>query len=220
VFDELIPFAKVIYPAYDWAYRDQFPKYPSRRLCPVGVQFSQPANLCYRWLACAVERFANPWNSTLKNPIIIGNKADPATPILGASLVAGWLDGSAPLVEQGGFSRTSFAQDSTRTPISSRTSSSMVFTPRATILSVLSILVVPNFFLPKVSRLRTSGARFRETITPVPRVPSRSSTASRLKRIFSLRLSPWVYITHLSHLLLLHWEARPRVQADLYQRSP
>jgi hypothetical protein len=52
----------------------------------------------------------------LKNPIIIiGNKADPATPFLDASRVAGWLGDSATLVEQDGFGHLSLAQKSSCT---------------------------------------------------------------------------------------------------------
>jgi len=52
----------------------------------------------------------------LKNPIIIiGNKADPATPFLDASLVAGWLGDSATLVEQDGYGHLSVAQKSSCT---------------------------------------------------------------------------------------------------------
>lgn len=52
----------------------------------------------------------------MKNPIIIiGNKADPATPFLDASLVAGWLGNSATLVEQDGYGHLSVAQKSTCT---------------------------------------------------------------------------------------------------------
>ena len=52
----------------------------------------------------------------MKNPIIIiGNKADPATPFMDASLVAGWLGDSATLVEQDGVGHLSLAQKSTCT---------------------------------------------------------------------------------------------------------
>lgn len=82
----------------------------------VGIQFPQPCHLCHRWPVRAVERFAGPWNSILKNPIIIiGNKADPATPFLDASTVAGWLGDSATLVEQDGCGHLSVAQKSTCT---------------------------------------------------------------------------------------------------------
>ena len=50
----------------------------------------------------------------MKNPIIvIGNKADPATPFLDASRLAGWLGDSAVLVELDGYGHTSFQQFST-----------------------------------------------------------------------------------------------------------
>ena len=63
-----------------------------------------------------MERYAGPWNSALKNPIIIiGNKADPATPFQDAALVAGWLGKSAVLVEQDGYGHLSLAQKSTCT---------------------------------------------------------------------------------------------------------
>lgn len=91
-------------------------QHPSYRLWPVGVQFPQPGHYCHRWPARAIERFTGPWNSVLKNPIIIiGNKADPATPFLDASLVAGWLGDSATLVEQDGYGHLSLAQKSTCT---------------------------------------------------------------------------------------------------------
>jgi len=52
----------------------------------------------------------------LKNPIIIiGNKADPSTPFLDASLVAGWLGDSATLVKQDGYGHTTIAERSSCT---------------------------------------------------------------------------------------------------------
>lgn len=88
----------------------------SHRISLVGGQFPQPAHFCHRWPARAIERFTGPWNHTLKNPIIIiGNKADPATPFLDASRVAGWLGDSATLVEQDGFGHLSLAQKSSCT---------------------------------------------------------------------------------------------------------
>lgn len=52
----------------------------------------------------------------MKNPIIvIGNKADPATPFADASEVAGFLGDSAVLVEQDGFGHASIAQKSSCT---------------------------------------------------------------------------------------------------------
>lgn len=97
-------------PYFYWLLRHPY------KLCSVGVQFPQPCHFCHRWPSRAVERFTGPWNSTLKNPIIIiGNKADPATPFLDASLVAGWLGDSATLVEQDGYGHLSVAQKSTCT---------------------------------------------------------------------------------------------------------
>ena len=50
----------------------------------------------------------------MKNPIIvIGNKADPATPFLDASRLDGWLGDSAVLVELDGYGHTSLGQYST-----------------------------------------------------------------------------------------------------------
>lgn len=89
---------------------------PSHWIYPVGGQFPQPCHFCHRWPVRSVERFTGPWNSTLKNPIIIvGNKADPVTPFLDASMVAGWLGDSAILVEQDGFGHSSLAQKPTCT---------------------------------------------------------------------------------------------------------
>ena len=49
----------------------------------------------------------------MKNPIIIiGNKADPITPFVDASLLAGWLGDSATLVEQDGYGHTTIVQKS------------------------------------------------------------------------------------------------------------
>jgi len=116
VFDELIRVVKVVSPMCTWPHYDHFLQYASYHLCPVGIQFPQPCHFCHRWPARAVERFAGPWNSTLKNPIIIiGNKADPATPFLDASIVAGWLGDSATLVKQDGYGHLSIAQKSTCT---------------------------------------------------------------------------------------------------------
>jgi hypothetical protein len=80
---------------------------------PVGSQFPQPAHFCHRWPVRAVERYAGPWNSTLANPIlIIGNKADPATPFKDALAVADMLGDNAVLIEQDGFGHLSLAQKS------------------------------------------------------------------------------------------------------------
>jgi len=115
VFDELIRVVKDVSPMCELSYYSVL-RQPSYRSCPVGISFPQAAHYCHRWPARAVERFTGPWNSTLKNPIIIiGNKADPATPFLDASLVAGLLGDSATLVKQDGLGHASFAQKSSCT---------------------------------------------------------------------------------------------------------
>lgn len=114
VFTELIRVVKDVSPMCKFHISIGSP--PSYRKYPVGGQFPQPSHFCHRWPARAVERFTGPWNHTLKNPIIIiGNKADPATPFLDASRVAGWLGDSATLVEQDGFGHLSLAQKSSCT---------------------------------------------------------------------------------------------------------
>ena len=82
---------------------------------------------------------------------------------------------------------------------------------------MLSISIVPNSG-GGVSSFRTSRVRFRETVIPAPRIPSRIPTTSRLKRrIFSLRLSPRAWFTvscsFLSSSLPL---LRMRVQANRF----
>lgn len=97
VFDELVRVVKDVSPMF-------------------GIQFPQPTHYCHRWASRAVERFAGPWNHTLKNPIIvIGNKADPTTPFADAVEVAGFLGDSAVLVEQDGLGHSSLVQKSTCT---------------------------------------------------------------------------------------------------------
>lgn len=62
-----------------------------------------------RWPVRAVERYGGPWNHTLKNPIIvIGNKADPVTPIAAARLVAEMLGHSAVFLEHEGYGVSPF----------------------------------------------------------------------------------------------------------------
>ncbi|KIJ31181.1 hypothetical protein M422DRAFT_267131 [Sphaerobolus stellatus SS14] len=68
---------------------------------------------CHRFPVCAVERFTGPFNAKLANPIlIIGNKADPRTPISNARKIAAALGSSARLLEQNGFGHTSLAENS------------------------------------------------------------------------------------------------------------
>lgn len=116
VFNELIRVVKDVSPMCKRHISIAPPPPPTYSLYLVGGQFPQPAHFCHRWPSRAIERFTGPWNHTLKNPIIIiGNKADPATPFLDASRVAGWLGDSATLVEQDGFGHLSLAQKSTCT---------------------------------------------------------------------------------------------------------
>ncbi|KAG8707349.1 hypothetical protein FRC09_001880 [Ceratobasidium sp. 395] len=69
---------------------------------------------CHQWPVRAVERYAGPWNKTLSNKIIIiGNKADPITPLKSARSAAAALGDSAVLVEQDAWGHTSLAMHST-----------------------------------------------------------------------------------------------------------
>lgn len=79
-----------------------------------GPLFGDGGFWCHLWPARAPERYAGPWNATLKNPIIvIGNKADPITPLPGAEWVASSLGTTnAYLVEQDDFGHTSLAEHS------------------------------------------------------------------------------------------------------------
>ncbi|KIJ35405.1 hypothetical protein M422DRAFT_34658 [Sphaerobolus stellatus SS14] len=76
----------------------------------VGILFFSN---CHRFPVRAVERFTGPFNSTLANPIIIiGNKADPRTPISNARKIAAALGPFARLLEQDGFGHTPSAENS------------------------------------------------------------------------------------------------------------
>ncbi|KAF8588805.1 hypothetical protein K439DRAFT_1613302 [Ramaria rubella] len=68
---------------------------------------------CHRFPARAVERFTGPFNHKLANPIIvIGNKADPATPLANAQKVAQALGDSARLLVQNSLGHSSLAENS------------------------------------------------------------------------------------------------------------
>jgi hypothetical protein len=70
----------------------------------VAPQFPQPAHQCHLWPYRAKERYAGPFNKTLKNPIlVVGNTDDPATPFKDAKGVADMLGDSATLVQQNGY---------------------------------------------------------------------------------------------------------------------
>ncbi|KIJ48997.1 hypothetical protein M422DRAFT_45262 [Sphaerobolus stellatus SS14] len=78
------------------------------RLFPLSYLFT-----CHRFPVRAVERFTGPFNAKLANPIlIIGNRADPRTPISNARKIAAALGSSARLLEQNGFGHTSLAENS------------------------------------------------------------------------------------------------------------
>ncbi|CAE6339635.1 unnamed protein product, partial [Rhizoctonia solani] len=68
---------------------------------------------CHHWPVRAVERYTGPWNKTLSNTIIvIGNEADPITPLVCAKNVADALGDSAVLIEQDDYGHSSLAMRS------------------------------------------------------------------------------------------------------------
>ncbi|KAF8529756.1 hypothetical protein BU17DRAFT_79858 [Hysterangium stoloniferum] len=72
-----------------------------------------PSFVCHRFPTRAVERFTGPFNKKLANTIlVIGNRADPVTPIFNARKIVTALGESARLLEQDGFGHTSMAQNS------------------------------------------------------------------------------------------------------------
>ncbi|KAF8335935.1 TAP-like protein-domain-containing protein [Cantharellus anzutake] len=79
-----------------------------------GPMFADAGFWCHKWPSRATERFTGPWNSTLKNKIlVVGNQADPITPYPGAKLVADLLgEANAVIVEQRDFGHTSLAEHS------------------------------------------------------------------------------------------------------------
>ncbi|KAI5899331.1 uncharacterized protein SCHCODRAFT_02682358 [Schizophyllum commune H4-8] len=75
-----------------------------------------PGNLCFAWPVRAVERYTGPWNKRLKNRILIlGNTADPITPLENAQLMVDLLGDSAALLTQDLFGHAFFAEQSTCT---------------------------------------------------------------------------------------------------------
>ncbi|KAF8335939.1 uncharacterized protein EI90DRAFT_3014525 [Cantharellus anzutake] len=79
-----------------------------------GPIFGDAGFWCHKWPSRATERFTGPWNSKLKNKmLIIGNQADPITPYAGAQLVADLLtQANAVIVKQSEFGHTSLAEHS------------------------------------------------------------------------------------------------------------
>ncbi|CEL59923.1 hypothetical protein RSOLAG1IB_09207 [Rhizoctonia solani AG-1 IB] len=74
----------------------------TRNVSPMfGPIWGDAGSYCHHWPVRAVERFTGPWNKTLSNTIIvIGNEADPITPLAAAKSVADALGDSAVLIEQ------------------------------------------------------------------------------------------------------------------------
>ncbi|KAI0672369.1 TAP-like protein-domain-containing protein [Trametes maxima] len=67
----------------------------------LAVVVSEPDAGCQFWPVTPPERFLGPWNSTLRNPVlIISNTADPATPLANGKLVDETLGNSSRLLVQ------------------------------------------------------------------------------------------------------------------------
>jgi len=68
---------------------------------------------CHHWKARASERFTGPFNHTLRHEmLIIGNTADPVTPVVNARKVNGLLSNSSRLIVQDGSGHCSVAMTS------------------------------------------------------------------------------------------------------------
>ncbi|KAL1733090.1 Alpha/Beta hydrolase protein [Schizophyllum commune] len=75
-----------------------------------------PGNLCFAWPVRAVERYTGPWDKKLSNRIlVIGNTADPITPLDHSQLMVDLLVDSATLLTQDLFGHAFFAEPSTCT---------------------------------------------------------------------------------------------------------
>ena len=78
---------------------------------PVGSLWSPVAHMGYKWPTRSVERLPPFRHQKLRNQIlVIGNTADPITPIASARFVAGLLGDQAVMVEQLGFGHTTLAE--------------------------------------------------------------------------------------------------------------
>lgn len=94
--------------------------FPSdRRTCvkltaaSVGPMWFPLGYMGYKWPARSVEPLPPFRRQKLRNPIlVIGNTADPVTPVSSARFVAELLDDQAVIVEQLGFGHTTLAQHS------------------------------------------------------------------------------------------------------------
>ncbi|KAI8615363.1 TAP-like protein-domain-containing protein [Chytriomyces sp. MP71] len=66
---------------------------------------------CKYWPSEAVERFAGPWNYTLKNQVLlIGNTYDPVTPLASAKLAEGLMEGNGILLTHDAYGHCSLSQ--------------------------------------------------------------------------------------------------------------
>ncbi|KAL1715230.1 Alpha/Beta hydrolase protein [Schizophyllum commune] len=75
-----------------------------------------PGNLCFAWPVRAVERYTGPWDKELSNRIlVIGNTADPITPLENSQLMVDLLVNSATLLTQDLFGHAFLAEPSTCT---------------------------------------------------------------------------------------------------------
>ncbi|KAG9124513.1 hypothetical protein FRC07_011335 [Ceratobasidium sp. 392] len=78
-----------------------------------GPMWGAAGFYCHKWPVRAPNRYTGPWNSKLKNTIlVIGNEADPITPFRSAQSVAHALGDSARLVQQDDYGHTSLAMHS------------------------------------------------------------------------------------------------------------
>ncbi|KAI8812430.1 Alpha/Beta hydrolase protein [Cladochytrium replicatum] len=69
--------------------------------------------ICSVWPVRAAERYAGPWNKTLKNKILLlGNTLDPVTPLESAQLLEDIMEGNAVLLTQVGYGHCTLAQKS------------------------------------------------------------------------------------------------------------
>ncbi|CEL59949.1 Putative hydrolase Mb2247c OS=Mycobacterium bovis (strain ATCC BAA-935 / AF2122/97) GN=Mb2247c PE=3 SV=1 [Rhizoctonia solani AG-1 IB] len=86
----------------------------ARNVSPTfGPLWGDAGFFCHHWPVRAVERYTGPWNKTLSSTIIvIGNEADPITPLISAKKLADALGDSAVLIEQDDYGHSSLAMHS------------------------------------------------------------------------------------------------------------
>ena len=82
----------------------------------VGPMWFPLGYMGYKWPARSVERLPPFRPQKLRGQVLVmGNTADPITPLMSARLVAGLLGDQAALVEQLGFGHTTLAESSSCT---------------------------------------------------------------------------------------------------------